>query len=194
MKKHHDTAHSSSHKSNLRIIPFILLVAYLYLLTRMILFKGSPIDPGMVKAELMVWLQQPDLIHTRTVNLTPFHEIARDWNRLSLHPQGTSIQLVGNVLAFIPLGIFIPVLLQSRLLSAVMVLPLSLLLSLAYEVTQLLTGMGIFDVDDLMLNTAGGVIGYAGFVAAAFCGQWFTGTRPAPAAAHSDPQSGNNCP
>ncbi|WP_052723661.1 VanZ family protein [Paenibacillus wulumuqiensis] len=186
----HPTPRSSPAKSTFGIVPLILLVIYLYLLTRMILFKGSPIDPGMVKIQLLAWLQQPDLIYTRTVNLIPFQEISRDWSRLSLHPSHTSIQLIGNVLAFIPLGIFIPVLLKRRLLSAVLVLPLSFLLSLAYEVTQLLTGMGIFDVDDLMLNTTGGVIGYAGFAVIVFFVQWFIGTQSAPTTTQHTSKSG----
>ena len=33
-------------------------------------------------------------------------------------------------------------------------------LSLAFETTQLLTGLGVFDVDDIILNTSGGALGY----------------------------------
>ena len=33
-------------------------------------------------------------------------------------------------------------------------------ISLLFESFQLVTGVGIFDVDDLLLNTTGGIIGY----------------------------------
>ncbi|WP_260440996.1 VanZ family protein [Parageobacillus thermoglucosidasius] len=33
-------------------------------------------------------------------------------------------------------------------------------LSLTYEMIQLLFGLGSFDVDDLILNTLGGILGY----------------------------------
>lgn len=33
-------------------------------------------------------------------------------------------------------------------------------LSFAYEILQLLFGFGSFDIDDLILNTFGGVLGY----------------------------------
>jgi glycopeptide antibiotics resistance protein len=33
------------------------------------------------------------------------------------------------------------------------------LISLGYETMQLLTGLGVFDVDDLILNTAGAFVG-----------------------------------
>jgi glycopeptide antibiotics resistance protein len=38
------------------------------------------------------------------------------------------------------------------------------LVSLGYETTQLLTGLGVFDVDDLILNTAGSFVGFLLFV------------------------------
>lgn len=158
--------HPTPHR--FRIILAVLLIMYLYWLTRIILFKGSPIDPGVIKSQLMLWLQHPEVIHTRTVNLTPFREITRGWNRLSLHPTGTSLQLIGNIVAFVPLGMLIPLLLHSRLSSGILVVFCSLLLSLSYEVTQLLTGIGIFDVDDLLLNTFGGVCGYILFAIPAF--------------------------
>ncbi|NUU75617.1 VanZ family protein [Paenibacillus xylanilyticus] len=146
-----------------KILWIATLMIYLYLLTKLILFKGGSVDFEIVRVQFMAFLHQPDLIHTRTVNLTPFQEISRDWNSLSLHRPGTAIHLVGNVLAFIPMGVFIPVLMGYKWLSGANVFLLSLLLSLGYEVTQLLTGMGIFDVDDLMLNTLGGLIGYIMF-------------------------------
>lgn len=145
---------------NLKMIWVAALIVYLYLLTKLILFKGHTVDWNIVRVQLMAIAQQPDLIHTRTVNLTPFQEISRDWHSLSLHRPGTAIHLLGNVMAFIPLGIFIPVLMGNKLLSGAKVLVLSLLLSFAFEATQLMTGMGIFDVDDLMLNTFGGMVGY----------------------------------
>ncbi|MBY0214960.1 VanZ family protein [Paenibacillus illinoisensis] len=149
-----------------KILWIAALIIYLFLLTKLILFKGGLVDFEVVRVQLMIFLHQPDLIHTRTVNLTPFQEISRDWNSLSLHRPGTAIHLVGNVMAFIPLGMFIPMLMGNKLLSGANVFLSSLLLSLGYEVTQLLTGMGIFDVDDLMLNTLGGVIGYILFTMA----------------------------
>ncbi|MCG7380373.1 VanZ family protein [Paenibacillus sp. ACRSA] len=139
------------------------LVIYLYLLTKLILFKGNPVDLKLVLTQLKLLMQEPGLIHTRTVNLTPLQEITRDWHSVSLGRPGSAIHLFGNVFAFIPLGILIPVLMGNKLLAGANVLVLSLLLSLAYEVTQLLTGMGVFDVDDLILNTAGGIIGYVLF-------------------------------
>ncbi|WP_434748123.1 VanZ family protein [Paenibacillus amylolyticus] len=161
---HLTNRHEKNHekKSNpLRVVWISIFLIYLYLLTKLILFKGGPVDVGLVWDRLMELLRQPDLIHTRTVNLTPFQEIKRDWCSLSVHHRsGTAIHLVGNILAFVPLGVLITGLLRHTFFTGIHVLVLSFLLSLGYEGTQLLTGIGIFDVDDLMLNTFGGMIGY----------------------------------
>lgn len=175
---------SDSHHGNeikpklLRIVWIALFVVYLYLLTKLILFKGGPLDVGLVWDRLMALLRQPDLIHTRTVNLTPFQEIKRDWHSLSVHQRpGTAIHLVGNILAFVPFGVWMRGFVSYSFFDGIHVLFLSFLLSLGYEVTQLLTGMGIFDVDDLMLNTLGGMIGYLVYTVLLVMNKLFTGGK-----------------
>lgn len=161
--KHKQPKQHKQHKkqsNSFRIGCIVILLIYLYLLTKLILFKGGAVDVGLVWNRLIEILQQPDLIHTRTVNLTPFQEIKRDWHSLSLHRPGTAIHLAGNIVAFIPFGILIAGMVRQSFFTGINVLFLSFLLSLGYEATQLLTGIGIFDVDDLMLNTLGGMIGY----------------------------------
>jgi glycopeptide antibiotics resistance protein len=67
--------------------------------------------------------------------------------------------LVGNVIGFVPLGFILP-LLSKRFLSLKAVIAAAFSLSLTYEIVQLLFGLGSFDVDDLILNTLGGILGY----------------------------------
>lgn len=173
-----DHKYKHKNKSNpLRIIGIILCLIYLYLLTKLILFKGSPVDAELIWDRLTALLRQPDLIHTRTVNLTPFQEIKRDWHSLSLHRPGTAIHLAGNIAAFVPLGMFIAGLARHSFFTGIHVLVLSFLLSLGYEVTQLLTGIGIFDVDDLMLNTLGGIMGYVVYMLLLILNLLFKGGR-----------------
>lgn len=166
-------------KSNSRRVVWIsIFLIYLYLLTKLILFKGGPVDVGLVWDRLLELLRQPDLIHTRTVNLTPFQEIKRDWHSLSVHHRsGTAIHLVGNILAFVPFGVLITGTVRHSFFTGIHVLILSFLLSLGYEGTQLLTGMGIFDVDDLMLNTLGGMIGYLLYIVLLVINRLFTGGK-----------------
>lgn len=65
--------------------------------------------------------------------------------------------MVENLLLFLPFGILIVFLcLELKLWK---VLLLSFLLSLTIEITQLITGRGFFQVDDIWLNTLGGFLG-----------------------------------
>lgn len=70
--------------------------------------------------------------------------------------------LFGNVVIFVPFGFFMPM--ASKYRSFFSTLFYSFGLSLCVETFQLLTKVGSFDVDDLLLNTIGGVIGYMIFV------------------------------
>lgn len=65
----------------------------------------------------------------------------------------------GNIVVFIPVGIFLPQLIK-RCKNVFLIILISLELSLFAEVIQLVSKVGSFDVDDLLLNTLGGLCGY----------------------------------
>lgn len=93
-------------------------------------------------------------------NLEPFREIKRFWNyRNILGFESVFLNLFGNVVAFIPFGVMLPIL-SARRRNFFLVTLLTLEFSILIEVTQLFTRAGSFDVDDLILNTAGGSLGY----------------------------------
>ena len=93
-------------------------------------------------------------------NLVLFREIRRFLKyRDLLGPMAVFINLVGNVAVFIPLGCALPALFP-RSNSFVRVAILTFGISLLAETMQLLLKVGCFDVDDLLLNTIGGCIGY----------------------------------
>ena len=92
-------------------------------------------------------------------NLVPFREIMRFWNyreQLGIFP--VLANLAGNILIFIPFGFFVPM--SSERKSILVTTIGAFLLSLVIETIQLSTKVGCFDVDDLLLNTLGGVVGY----------------------------------
>ncbi|MDD3137981.1 MAG: VanZ family protein [Lachnospiraceae bacterium] len=92
-------------------------------------------------------------------NLIPLKEIKRFWEyRNELGIFAVIANLVGNVMIFVPFGFFLPM--ASRYRSFFSTLFYSFSVSLCVEVFQLLTKVGSFDVDDMLLNTLGGVIGY----------------------------------
>lgn len=72
------------------------------------------------------------------------------------------VNIFGNVFAFAPFGFMIPIV-NAKYNRFRDVLVLSFLLTLTIESMQLLLKVGIFDVDDLLMNTLGGLIGYGIF-------------------------------
>ena len=73
------------------------------------------------------------------------------------------INIWGNVAMGIPLGFAVPLLFPSMQRPERTII-LAFLASLLAETFQLILRVGCFDVDDLLLNTIGGAIGYLMFV------------------------------
>lgn len=133
-----------------RLLVLILLGIYLCVLTKVILIKFL---------SLADFFNVIFSFHTRgTVNLIPFRTI---FNYLFADINLNIIieNIVGNILAFCPLGILLPFL-SNRFHRWRMVLLSGLAVSLFYELIQFATGLGSFDVDDLILNVTGAVLGF----------------------------------
>ena len=93
-------------------------------------------------------------------NLELFKEIRRFWeNRETLGWQNVLINLAGNVVAFAPFGFFLPMIFKAGKHMVGCVLT-SAMFSLCVESVQLYLRVGAFDVDDIFLNTIGGLIGF----------------------------------
>ena len=96
-------------------------------------------------------------------NLVLFKEIKRFWQyREQVGFFAMFTNLFGNVFIFVPFGFFLPM--GSRQRSFFGTAFYSFGLSLCVEVFQFITKVGSFDVDDLLLNTIGGICGYILFV------------------------------
>lgn len=67
--------------------------------------------------------------------------------------------LFGNLLMFLPMGIYLPYYVKRANKRGVFIIAMFGML-LLIEVIQLITRLGIFDVDDLILNMVGALIGY----------------------------------
>ncbi|AET67733.1 glycopeptide antibiotics resistance protein [Desulfosporosinus orientis DSM 765] len=67
--------------------------------------------------------------------------------------------LFGNVLAFMPMGFLLP-LAFNKLKSAKAIGITTLLISSVLEGIQLISKLGTADIDDVILNTLGGLLGY----------------------------------
>ena len=95
------------------------------------------------------------------LNLEPFHTI-RLFLRVAGNPVYSSAAITnlgGNVILFIPLGLFLPRVFP-RLQRFWRTALTTVLIITAVEMTQLFTLLGSCDIDDLILNVLGAAMGY----------------------------------
>ncbi|MBD5087546.1 MAG: VanZ family protein [Clostridiales bacterium] len=97
-------------------------------------------------------------------NLIPLQEIKRFIKyRDVIGWEGFIVNIFGNVLAFAPFGFLLPIVSkQNRTFFCVVLY--SFEFSLFIELIQLSFQVGTFDVDDLLMNTMGGMLGYLFFL------------------------------
>ena len=93
-------------------------------------------------------------------NLELFKEIKRFYYyRHQVGMKAFLLNVAGNVVGFMPCGFFLPIVSRRGRRWYNMIL-ICFGLSLCVEVTQLISRVGSFDVDDMLLNTVGGILGY----------------------------------
>ena len=93
------------------------------------------------------------------LNLTPFLWWAESLRAGQMNRLLTEI--APNIMLFIPVGIFMPVVIKRTRKYYIIVTPL-LFISLLIEFIQYFTGRSS-DIDDIIMNVIGGIIGYAIF-------------------------------
>lgn len=97
-------------------------------------------------------------------NLVPFMEIKRFYYVLKSNFSFVALlNLGGNVLAFVPFGVIIPMIKRNKT-GIVLIALLTFTFSLIIETLQLYYKVGVFDIDDMILNTAGGILGYIMYI------------------------------
>lgn len=128
-----------------KTIYMILFIAYLILLFYLLFFSEK--------------MGRTDVVKEYRYNLVLFREIKRFYSVIDTQPKLFWLNIPGNVLAFMPFGFLIPRLREKRT-NVFLAGLFSLELSFLVELLQLIFKLGCFDVDDLLLNTIGGVLGY----------------------------------
>jgi glycopeptide antibiotics resistance protein len=134
----------------------LLFIAWMGVLCKFILFKHPPgyyHSPKFLQYTLAIGLDR--------ANFIPFQGI-RD---VMIHPGYYDYfisNIYGNIVGFIPVGFLLPMISGQQQKFRKLLLTL-FLISFCFEVIQFFTALGVFDVDDLILNTAGGVCGFICF-------------------------------
>lgn len=141
------------HKIIIRTVSWILFLLYLVVMVYFLFFSE------------MLGMKPSDTYH---YNLKPFTEIQRYivyYRRLGGF--FVLLNLIGNVLCFMPLGFVLPVL-SYKNRGIFKVTFICFMCSVTVELIQLVSKLGSCDVDDVILNTSGGILGYICFVICMF--------------------------
>lgn len=96
-------------------------------------------------------------------SLEPFREIRRYIiYRKEIGLFNVMLNLFGNIICFVPFGFVLPIM-SNKQRGIFKITVLTFLTSLLVELIQLLSKVGSCDVDDIILNTLGGFLGYVLF-------------------------------
>ncbi|ACL69588.1 VanZ family protein [Halothermothrix orenii] len=93
-----------------------------------------------------------------TSNLIPFRTIY-NYLRAPCHPRVVFINIVGNIVAFLPMGFFLPLIFKKMRKATRLLISVTLVTTII-ETGQLISGVGAFDIDDIILNIIGGFAGF----------------------------------
>ncbi len=141
-------------KQFLRVCCHLIFILYLLLLVKIVLFKYSGFLTALDK------LITGKLNGFRSYNLIPFQSI-REFVKLMFRgyvSRGFN-NLVGNILIFAPFGYFVP-LLYKRCRKWQAVVLAGFFVGLVFELCQYVLYLGSADIDDLILNLLGVVLGF----------------------------------
>lgn len=131
-------------KKKIRIFGKVMFVIYIFFLLYFLIFSDCYGRIGKME--------------DYHYNIILFKEIRRFWEyREELGIFAVFTNLVGNILIFLPFGFFTS--LASSIRRIWRSIYLSMGLSLCVETFQFITKVGSFDVDDVVLNTIGGLLG-----------------------------------
>ena len=147
-------------------IGLIFFCGYMILTTRKKKSQGQSVSKkeilcGLALSIYMVFLLGGTVLNREIgeeylIEWVPFWSYAdllREWS------EPLAIQIVYNVLVFIPWGILLPEIVSAKRKLRFVVLS-AVGISLVIEVTQLVFKLGLFEFDDVFHNTLGAVIGY----------------------------------
>ncbi|MED3033937.1 VanZ family protein [Bacillus thuringiensis] len=163
-----DKAMQSSTQKYVQWIGWGLFLPYSFVL----LFKLLLGRPAVYFYDLKYLFETGDwrFIHGGLINLIPLRSTISYLSGFDpthlLDPYNIDIVLMntlGNVIIFIPFGFLLPLLFK-QINNVKMASKIFIKFILLIESLQLLTFTGVFDIDDIILNMLGALIGYGSFV------------------------------
>lgn len=110
----------------------------------------------------ILFLSRVSNLENRSINLIPFYSI-----REYIFSNSATIKkfafgnVVGNIIIFIPLGTYLSLFRKNK--RVIINLIYIFIVSLFIEIIQWLLSIGASDIDDIILNSLGGLIGILGY-------------------------------
>lgn len=135
-----------------QLAPLIVLLIYIVILIKVMVFKSVP---NIRVGHLMLNFSGTDA--NGHANLIPFRTIGP----YLLGYKGwiiAGINLIGNIIFLIPIGFLLPFVYRSMTWKKSLMLAIAS--GLAIELLQTILHVGIFDIDDVILNALGVMIGF----------------------------------
>ena len=146
---------NKTEKTKQKRILSVIFILYLLFLIKMIVFK-YPIE--QMQQIVDTWQKDVVLEGLHTANFVPFKTIKMYIRYYDMPGIRSFSNLFGNIFIFVPMGILLPFVHRTSKNVWVMLLN-ALLLIVGIEVFQLFSNFGAFDVDDIILNVSGVLIG-----------------------------------
>jgi len=157
-----EKAMQSSTQKYVQWIGWGLFLPYSFVL----LFKLLLGRPAFYFGNLKYFFETGDWhsIHGGLINLFPFRSTIRYLTEFdSYNLDIVLMNTLGNVIIFIPFGFLLPLLFK-QINNVKMASKIFIKFILLIESLQLLTFTGVFDIDDIILNMLGALIGYGSFI------------------------------
>lgn len=137
----------------MKIYLYVIFILYIITLIKLTLFDS---DYGRAGLNFFHWNKENLEVYLRNNNLIPFKTIIE---YIARQDRIAIVNLLGNLIAFAPMGLFLPLLFkrQNKLKNFILT---NITIILTIEVLQFLSLSGSFDIDDLILNLLGTLLIY----------------------------------
>lgn len=129
----------------------ILLITYILFMIQLLFFKYVSIFEIFNDNRTVM----------RSINIVPFKTIKSYYFSNYSNTYISNINILGNIGLFLPLGVYFKMYLKDK--GVFKCFSYVFLTSLLVEIFQYILGLGVTDIDDLILNSIGGLIGILGY-------------------------------
>ncbi len=143
-------------EKTIKLIFFLVFLLYLVVLVQKVLLKD-----GMAFAIAEVNNELSFKQRLASINFIPFNTIliylgGQESFRIAAE------NLLGNIIAFAPMGFLLPLIIK-KCRKALNIFIVSISASLVIEILQFVFDLGSTDVDDVILNVAGALLGFCAY-------------------------------